>query len=311
MLNRRILRIKAFKELFVIEMSPEKSLAAASKELDAALESTRDLYLFMLSAISPLTRIAAEKIAQLQLKINKSEEEKHPNMKFAGNALAELFDNDPDFKKIVHKKGLDWGAYDLILRKIYASIQTKGYFIEYMNSGESSIAEDCRLFSHIFEEEFVGREDLDTALEDLSIYWNDDLPYSLTWCCKTMDSMAKGKNWSLPSLFFSDSHSDMEDDNLFVHKLLREAYANYDKYYDLISSSVPNWDRDRLVGTDMAIIVTGLAEIAAFPEIPVKISINEYVEISKYFGTPKSSTFVNGILDALSKRPEFQKLPNN
>lgn len=310
MLNRRILRIKAFKELFVIEMSPEKSLAAAQKELDAALESTRDLYLFMLSSISPLTRIAAEKITQLQMKVNKTEEEKHPNMKFAGNALAQMFDADPDFRKIIRKKALDWGPYDLILRKIYASIQTKDYFQEYMASDSSSLEEDCRLFSHIFEEEFVDREDLETALEDLSIYWNDDLPYSLTWCCRTMDAVARSKRWTLPPLFLSDGHSDMEDDNLFVHKLLREAYTNYDRYFELVSSSVPNWDKDRLVGTDMAIIITGLAEIASFPNIPLKISINEYVEISKYFGTPKSSTFVNGILDALSKRPEFQKVSN-
>lgn len=310
MLNRRILRIKAFKELFVIEMSPEKSLAAAQKELDAALESTRDLYLFMLSSISPLTRIAAEKITQLQMKVNKTEEEKHPNMKFTGNALAQMFDADPDFRKIIRKKALDWGPYDLILRKIYASIQTKDYFQEYMASDSSSLEEDCRLFSHIFEEEFVDREDLETALEDLSIYWNDDLPYSLTWCCRTMDAVARSKRWTLPPLFLSDGHSDMEDDNLFVHKLLREAYTNYDRYFELVSSSVPNWDKDRLVGTDMAIIITGLAEIASFPNIPLKISINEYVEISKYFGTPKSSTFVNGILDALSKRPEFQKVSN-
>lgn len=310
MLNRRILRIKAFKELFVIEISPDKSLAAAQKELDVALESTRDLYLFLLASISPITRIAAERISQLQMKINKTEEEKHPNMKFAGNALAQLFDSDPDFKKIIRKKGLDWGPYDLILRKIYASVQTKDYFGEYMSSDNNSLEEDCRLFSRIFEEEFVGREDLETALEDMSIYWNDDLPYSLTWCCRTMESIAKARRWTLPSLYLSDGRSDMEDDNLFVHKLLREAYTNYDKYFDLVSSSVPNWDKDRLVGTDMAIIITGLAEIAAFPNIPLKISINEYVEISKYFGTPKSSTFVNGILDTLSKRPEFQKIIN-
>lgn len=179
-----------------------------------------------------------------------------------------------------------------------------------MASDSSSLEEDCRLFSHIFEEEFVDREDLETALEDLSIYWNDDLPYSLTWCCRTMDAVARSKRWTLPPLFLSDGHSDMEDDNLFVHKLLREAYTNYDRYFELVSSSVPNWDKDRLVGTDMAIIITGLAEIASFPNIPLKISINEYVEISKYFGTPKSSTFVNGILDALSKRPEFQKVSN-
>ena len=308
MLNRRILRIKAFKELFAIEMSKDKSLAIAQKELDAALESTRDLYLFMLASIVPLTNVAKDRIAQTSRKINKTEQEKNPNFKFAENALAVLFDQDPDFNKIVKKRGLDnWGAYDLILRKIYASIQTKEYFLNYMASAERSLKEDCRLFIRIFEEEFVDREDFDVTLEDMNLYWNDDLADSLTCCCKTLESIAKGAQWSLPDLYLSDASKAMDDDNAFVHKLLQEAYLNYDKYFEAITSAVPNWDSDRLVGTDIAIIVTALAEIVYFPNIPLKVSINEYVEISKYYGSPRSSVFVNGVLDTLSKKVEFQK----
>ncbi len=308
MLNRRILRIKAFKELFAIEMIPGTSLAQAQKELDASLESTRDLYLFMLAGIAPLTAVAQDRINQLQKKINKTEEEKNPNLKFVNNKLAKIFAEDVDFQKIIKKKGLaNWGAFDLILRKIYASIQTKEYFHEYMASPDASLKEDCALFTRIFEEEFVDREDFEVALEDMSLYWNDDLAYSLTCCCKTLAEMAKGKSWAMPNLYLSDSSSSMDDDNVFVHKLLQEAYSNYDKYYEAIATAVPNWDSDRLVGTDIALIITALAEIVYFPNIPLKVSINEYVEISKYYGTAKSSVFVNGILDALSKKVEFSK----
>lgn len=307
MLNRRILRIKAFKELFAIEMLPEKSLSAARKELDASLESTRDLYLFMLSSVCAITSAAREKFNQLQLKINKTEEEKHPNLKFIENSLAPLLEEDVDFQKLLKKKGLSWGAYDLIIKKIYASMQTRDYFAEYMADPERSLCADCRLFIHVFEEEFVDREDLETALEDLSIYWNDDLAYALTWCCRSVESLAKGSAWSLPPLYLSDMRKGMEDDDVFVHKLLNESYANYDKFSSIISESVANWDRDRLVGTDIALIVTALSEIVSFSDIPVNVSINEYVEIAKYYGTPKSSTFVNGILDTLSKKVEFQK----
>lgn len=308
MLNRRILRIKAFKELFAIEMSQEKSLVQARKELDAALESTRDLYLFMLAGIAPLTAVAKDRINQLSKKINKTEEEKNPNMKFVNNSLAVLLGQDPDFQKIIKKRGLDnWGAFDLILRKVYASIQTKDYYKKYMASAESSLMEDCKLFCRIFEEEFVDREDFEVALEDMSLYWNDDLAYSLTCCCKTLEQIGKGGRWTLPNLYLSDGSSSMEDDNAFVHKLLQEAFMNYDRFYEAVSGAVPNWDSDRLVGTDIAIIVTALAEIVYFPQIPLKVSINEYVEISKYYGTPKSSVFVNGILDTLSKKVEFKK----
>lgn len=307
MLNRRILRIKAFKELFAIEMSTAPSLAAAQKELDVALESTRDMYLFMLASIPALASVARERFAQLEKKINKTEEEKNPNLKFANCSLAAVLDQDPDFQKILKKKSLSWGAYDLILKKIYASIQTKQYFLDYMSDPEDSIAADCKLFTSIFEQEFVDREDLAVALEDINIYWNDDLAYSLTVCCRTLSQMAKGLPWRIPALYLSSGKTDMEDDEKFVHKLMQEAYANYDKYAQAVSDSVSNWEKDRLVGTDIALIITALAEIVHFPSIPVNVSINEYVEISKYYGTPKSSIFVNGILDTLSKKPEFQK----
>jgi len=308
MLNRRILRIKAFKELFAIEMLPESSLATAQKELDTAIESTRDLYLMMLAVISPLTQVAVDRFAQLALKVNKTPEEQNPNMKFAHNALASLFDTDPDFLKAVKKRNIDWGPYLLILQKIYASIQEKDYFQTYLQKAGTSLKEDCALFIKIFEEEFVGREDVDTALEGLSIYWNDDLPYALTCCCKTLEKLGKGGMWELPELYLSATNKDLADDYAFVHKLLQMAYVNYGAYSQAVFEIVPNWDKDRLVATDMAIIVTALAEIVYFSDIPVKVSINEYVEISKYFGTAKSSTFVNGILDTLSKKDEFKKL---
>lgn len=309
MLNRRILRIKAFKELFAIEMTAGSSLAQARKELDAALESTRDLYLFMLASIAPMTSVARDRIERLRKKINKTEEEKNPNLKFVNNSLAKIFAEDPDFQKVIKKKGLDrWGSFDLILRKIFASVQTKDYYQEYMNSPQSSLKEDCALFIRIFEEEFVGREELELALEDMNLYWNDDLAYALTYCCKTLENIAKGREWRMPDLYLSDSSNSMEDDRAFVHKLLQEAYTNYGRFYEAISRTVPNWDSDRLVGTDIALIITALAEIVHFPNIPVKVSINEYVEISKYYGTPKSSVFVNGILDNLSKKDEFKKL---
>lgn len=307
MLNRRILRIKAFKELFAIELSTNPTLGTALEELDAALVSTRDLYLFMMGSIPALTSVAKERFALLQKKINKTDEERNPNLKFAENALAAILEADPDFKKIYRKRCEEWGAYDLILKEIYASIQTKEWFAAYMANPERSLKEDCDLFIHIFEEEFVDREDLAEALENLNIYWNDDLPYSLSWCCRTLDEMAKGEGWSLPYLYMSRYNPSLDDDEKFVHKLMTEAYANYDRYLALINDSVPNWDQDRLVATDIALIATALAEIEHFPSIPTNVSINEYVEISKFFGTPNSSRFVNGLLDTLSKKLETNK----
>lgn len=304
MLNRRILRIKAFKVLYSSVMAGNMSLADAESELDASCEATRDLYLFMLGIVSPLTEVAKERIDAARNKFNPTEDEKNPNMKFADNALAKLLDSDPDFTRIYKKKKFSWEQYDLFLKKIYSSIITKQYFADYMASTTRSLEEDCRLFIKIFENEFVDSTDLEMILEDMSIYWNDDLAYSLTFVCRTLESLAKGERWSLPPLYMSDmmKNPEMESDKLFVRRLLRSAFAGYPKYSAMVSESVSNWDKERIVTTDMVLIVLGLAEAVTFPTIPVKVTINEYVEISKFYGTPKSRIFVNGLLDRLIQK---------
>ena len=304
MLNRRILRIKVFKVLYGSVLAGGGTLAEAETGLDASCEATRDLYVFMLGIVPPLTRVARERLESARKKFNPTEEERNPNMKFADNALAVLLDEDPDFAKAFSKRKFSWEQYDLFLKKIYSSIVQKDYYRKYMESGTSSLAEDCRLFTRIFEEEFTDSMELEQILEDMSIWWNDDLAYSLTYCCRTLETLARGGRWELPPLYQSDMKKDakMESDRLFAHRLLQNAFAGRQRYSEMISGSVSNWDQDRIVSTDMALIITGLAEAENFPTIPVRVTINEYVEISKYYGTPKSSIFVNGLLDRLIQK---------
>ena len=301
MLNRRILRIKAFKVLYSSVLASETSLSQAEVQLDQACEAARDLYVYMLGIVSPLTRIARERIEAAKGKFNPTEEEKNPNMKFADNALAKLLDTDKDFQKVFSKKKFSWDQYDLLLKKIMTSVCSKEYYAEYMASSERSLAEDCRLFTKIFEEEFVDSEELEQILEDKSLYWNDDLAYSLTWCCKTFKSLAKGEGWSLIPLYQSEmlQGEGVESDKFFVRKLLKASFTGYDNYAAMVAEAVSGWEKERLFSTDVVLIAMGLAEAVAFPTIPVKVTINEYVEIAKFYGTPKSRAFVNGLLDRL------------
>ena len=301
MLNRRILRIKAFKVLYSSVLAENMSLAQAEAQLELSCEATRDLYIYMLGIVSPLTRIAQDKIEAAKSKFNPTEEERNPNMKFAENALAKLLDEDADFQKVYKKKKFDWTQYDLFLKKVMNSIISKEYYAEYMASDKRSLAEDCKLFTRIFEEEFVDSEELERILEDKSLYWNVDLAYSLTWCCKTLKNLAKGESWSLIPLYQSEllTGEGVESDKLFVRKLLQASFAGYEKYSAMVAESVSGWEKERLFSTDVVLIVMGLAEAVTFPSIPVKVTMNEYVEISKFFGTPKSRSFVNGLLDKL------------
>ena len=285
MLNRRILRIKAFKAIYSFTENQSATLKELEAQLDRSLESTRDLYLFLLCSIGPVTRESRARLEAARAKFNPTEEELHP-------------------KKLIQKKKFDWEQYDVLVRHLYDSIRSKDYYKEYLESGPNSLKEDAKLWERIFEEEYEDSEDLEDILEDLSIWWNDDLAYALTWCCRTMESLGKGRPWNLPPLFMSDmdASGSKESDKAFVVKLLRSAYTGYDRYIKQISEVTPKWDRSRICSTDLALIVCGLAEAEAFDNIAPKVTINEYVEISKYYSTPESRAFVNGILDKLIKK---------
>lgn len=315
MLNRRILRIKAFKIIYGYAVNGRMSLEDALSELDKSCEAARDLYLFMLALIPPLTQVSRSRIEAGRSKFNPNEEELNPNEKFAYNALAKLFSTDPDFTKIIAKRKLSWEQYDILLRKIMDSVSTKDYYKKYMANPETSLKEDVRLFIRIFEEELVGLEELERLLEDLSIYWIDDLAYSLTYCCRTLKDLANGEQWRLPELYSSEMvlkkkpGADVASDRAFVRKLLRAAFTGYEKYFEAITKEVPDWEGDRLFSTDIALIALGMAEAQSFEEIPIRVTLNEYVEISKYYSSPKSRVFVNGLLDKMIKENNILNKP--
>lgn len=305
MLNRRILRIKAFKELYSYAENPTMTLKEAEAELSLSCEATRDLYLYMMSLIGPLTKEASDRIESRRNKFNPTEEERNPNMRFVHNAVAPMLAADPDFTKLLSRKKLSWDQNDAFLRKLYEAVSSRDYFRDYMTAETSGLRQDIDLFVTIFERELVDNEDLEAILEDMSIYWNDDLAYALTQCCRSLEAMSKGAPWEYPPLYQSDilrkTNPSVESDLEFVTKLFRCAFTGYKRYFDMVADAVPKWDKDRLFSTDVVLIIAGLAEAENFKNIPNKVTVNEYVEISKFYGTPKSRSFVNGLLDKLIK----------
>lgn len=293
MLSRRLIRIKAFKTLFAYEGSGSDNVDAAQKNLVESCEKVRDLYYFMLNISSSLIRVAEDKIAAGMRKFRPTEEEANPNLKFVRNRFAALLSDDPEFGRICARRGLLWGEYEPFVRRVYNSLITKEYYQNYMNSGEDSFEEDCQLFSCIFQDEFEDNEELLSILEDLSLLWIDDLDYVLNAVIAGIDETRRRKRIFHPSAFLK------EDDKEFALRLLTESILRYDEYFGLMSERLANWKSDRIVATDAALIVMGVTEAVVFPTIPVKVTINEYVEIAKYYSTPNSRIFVNGILDKI------------
>lgn len=305
MLNRRILRVKAFKVLYAYAENPDLSLKEALSSLDASCEATRDLYLYMMAVVPALTAEAARRTEAARGKFNPTEEDLHPRMKFVQNGVSALLEKDPDFARLLEKKKISWANNDALVNTLYETLKTREYFQKYLQAEESSLQEDVRLWQRIFQEEFEDNEALAAILEDSSIFWADELAYVLGTCIRSLEEMGRTGRWNLPPLYQSDilaaQGKPADSDRDFVHKLVTASYGRFAEYSALVAGSVSKWDQDRLYTTDTVLIVMGLTEAETFPEIPVKVSINEYVEISKYYSTPKSRGFVNGLLDRLIK----------
>jgi N utilization substance protein B len=293
MLNRRLLRIKAFKVLFSTWQDGEAALEPARKELLRSCEKTVDLYYFLLNVCGSLKMVASDKIEAARNKFHPTEAERNPNMKFVNNRFFAALEKNGAFQKYCSEKGLVWGEYDIFVKKLLASITASDYYREYMDSEEDSFKADCMLARRIFEEEFEDNESLEPILEEMSLYWIDDVNYVLNNILYSIDGMMEGKPLILPEVFIK------EEDRDFVLDLLKVSLLHYDEYFQLICESLDNWDSDRLVSTDATLIVMGIAEAVAFPNIPTKVTINEYVEISKYYSTANSRVFVNGLLDKI------------
>ena len=280
MLNRRLIRIKVFKVLYSCISSGSNSFAEAEKNMHYSCEKTLHLYYFMLNAAVALKQVADAKIETGMRKFNPTEEERNPNLKFSENKVSEYLLGNPIFKKYCEENVLSWnGDLALFVKKLFASISEKDYFKEYMERESRSMAEDCDLFIRIFEEEFEDNEALESFLEDMSIYWIDDLGYVLNTIIRNLELLRKSSKMPMPGIFMK------EDDKEYAFNLL-----------------IANWDPERVVTTDLVLIEEGIAEAVGFPNIPVKVTINEYVEISKYYSTHNSKIFVNGLLDRIIQK---------
>lgn len=299
MLNRRLIRIKVFKVLYSVVASGSDSLTEAEKMLDYSCGKTLDLYYFILNAAVALKNVAETRIETGLRKFNPTPEERNPNRKFVRNKVTESLEADPRFVKYCEGHGLMWNE-DLatLARKMYATLSERDYFREYMASETDSLAEDCELFTRIFSDEelFEENESLESFLEDMSMFWIDDIGFVLNTVIRNIGLLKSRGKMPVPGVFLKD------DDREFAFGLLDAAVTGYSRYMEKVVANTSNWDPDRVVTTDLVLIVQGITEAVRFPNIPLKVTINEYVDISKYYSTRNSKVFVNGLLDRILRK---------
>ncbi|MBR2007222.1 MAG: transcription antitermination factor NusB [Alistipes sp.] len=292
MISRRLLRIKALKALYAHLKSESESLMASEKTLIASIDKTYDLYFQMLSLIVEVARYADERQQAAMQKKLPTYEDLNPNRKFVENAVVHLIAESDSVNDYLAAHKLSWARYPELIKALYLQLEQSEYYKKYMTSQERSFREDLALVTDFYTNELESSEMLEEVLDEQSILWNDDLGFALIMVTRTLSNMRQSHR-DVKVLPKFKSEEDLE----FAMELFEKAAVNYDSNLEVIEQFTRNWDIERIAFMDNVIMVTAMAELISFPSIPVKVTLDEYIEIAKYYSTASSSTFINGVLD--------------
>lgn len=295
MINRVLIRLKIVQIIYAYYQNGGKNLDTAEKELFFSLSKAYDLYNYLLLLMVEVTKQANKRLNAAKNKLVPTNEELFPNTKFVENRFIAQLEVNKQLLEFSNNQKKTWENEADFVKTLCDKILESDIYKEYMASETSSYEEDRELWRKLYKNIIFNNIELDQVLEDQSLYWNDDKEIVDTFVLKTIkrfDEKNGAKQELLPE--FKD-----EEDQDFARRLFRRTILNADYYRHLISENTKNWDLDRVAFMDVVIMQIALAEILSFPNIPVSVSLNEYVEIAKLYSTPKSGGFINGTLDGI------------
>lgn len=297
MINRRFIRVKVLQMLYAYLKSGEDNFSKAERELNFSIDKTYDLYFYILQLLVELKSQAEKKIEIGKNKKLPTHSDLNPNTKFVDNrVLVQLSENEMLRRHLINSK-LSWAAQPALIKKLYTQMTESEFYIKYMSAEVKGYNEDKRFVIDILKEVILESEDLEYTLEELSIYWPGDFDFVLKAVINTINFYEKGEIETKRLL----PQFNKSDDEQYLKEIYRKTLLNYDKSVKIIGEYTKNWDFDRIATIDTLILNMAICEFMHFPSIPTKVTLNEYVELSKFFSTQKSSTFINGILDRILK----------
>ena len=295
MINRALIRLKTLQIVYAYYQNGGKNLDTAEKELFFSLSKAYDMYNYLLLLMVEITKQAERKQSAAKSKLLPTAEELYPNTKFVDNRFIAQLEVNKQLLEFSETQKKTWENESEFVKSLCEKIMDTDIYKEYMASETSSYEEDRELWRKIYKRMIFNNDELDQVLEDQSLYWNDDKEIVDTFVLKTIKRFEE-QNGADQELLpeFKD-----EEDQDFARRLFRRTILNADYYRHLISENTRNWDLDRVAFMDVIIMQIALAEILSFPNIPVSVSLNEYLEIAKLYSTPKSGSFINGTLDGI------------
>ncbi len=283
--------------IYAFNRREDVNLGQAEKELMFSIGKSYDLYHYLLLLVTEIADVAGEKIDFALQKRMPTPEDLNPQRRFVDNLMIAQLRKNLQFRKYLASKKLSWSNYQHIPRNLYNKMIGWDLYEEYMSTEIHNYSSDKKFIISLITELFLNSEDLQSNLEEQSIYWNDDLEYISTMIEKTLKKFKADSDENIPLMPLFKNAEDEE----FVKILFRKAIMHAGKCSELIDKNTTNWEVDRIALMDILVMQLAITEIMEFPEIPVKVTLNEYIEIAKFYCTSKSSTFVNGILDNIVK----------
>lgn len=302
MLNRRHIRIKVMQTIYAMHQSKSDQLEKEEKFLFYSIDSIQDLYLTMLTVLIELKKTESIFLDKSAKKHLSTKEDRNPNQKFINNRLLQMFadnkaiSNAVDYRKIDH-----WQKNNDTILMLLDNIKASKLYQDYMSNGHNNFEDDKTFLIALFADEITTSSILYNYIEDQKLTWIDDVPVVNTLILKQLNSILETHDtdkFRISKLFKDD------DDKEFVSNLFRKTILNETELTKEFIDKTPNWDFERIAEIDTIILKMAICEFLKFPSIPTKVTINEYLEIAKEYSTPKSSFFINGILDNVLKENE-------
>ena len=296
MLNRRYLRIKAFQSLYAYWQSDNASAARIEKELFTSIERTYDLYLSLLLVFGELRHIAELTFEERKKKRLPTAEDLDPSRRFVDNPIVLNIAQSERLRLEAEKRKISWVGNHELFTALYREVQNNEAYQAYIKEEAQGFKRDQNFVIEFFSEMIANNEALQEVFETRSIAWMEDLDLAASLVKRTLEQM---RATDTADVFMNEIARDPKEDHDFVSMLFRKTIEHSDEHEKAISEKSSNWESDRIALSDMILMQMALTEVRIFDQIPVKVTMNEYIEIAKAYSTPKSKNFINGVLDKL------------
>ncbi len=296
MLNRRYLRIKVFQSLYAYWQSDSASSGRLEKELFQSIERTYDLFLQLLLVFGELRHIAELRIEERRNKRLPTPEDLKPNQRFMNNPLLKALATSERLRIETDKRRISWVGNKELFTKLLKELENSDLYKSYMADTEPSFRKDQAFLISLFGDHIANHEALQDVFENRSIYWLEDLDLAATLVKRGLEQMRETDTGDLP---MAELEREPKEETDFVTMLFRKSVEYDEEHEKAIGAKASNWESDRIALSDMILMKMALTEVRVFDQIPVKVTLNEYIEIAKAYSTPKSKNFINGVLDKL------------